>query len=50
MSAKGAAMSVKDATKSAMAATMCAKGATMRTDEVGCQKRSVNRAFGPFYT
>ena len=50
MNAKGAAMSAKEATKSAMAATMSAKGAIMRTDEVGCQRRSENHAFGQFYT
>ena len=29
--------------------TMCAKGATIRTNEVGTQRRSVNRAFERFY-
>ena len=50
MSAKGAAMSAKEATKNAMATTMSAKGATVRINEVACQRRSVNCAFGPFYT
>ena len=50
MSAMAATMRSKDATMSAMAATMSAKGAIMRTDEVSCQRRSVNCAFGPFYT
>ena len=50
MSAKDATMSAKAATMSANAATMSAKGATTRTNEVGCQRRSVNTAFGRFYT